>query len=64
MKRNQDKDLADRRSFLKLAGIGAVTASAALVTGAATADADEARESDRLYRETDHVRTFYRMARF
>ena len=64
MKQPRDRALTDRRGFLKLAGIGAVAGGTALVTGAATSAAEETGTSDRLYRETDHVRTFYDTARF
>ena len=56
---------ADRRDFLKLAGVGAVAGGAAALgatkkTEAAAAEAPPSRG----YRETDHVRKFYRTARF
>ncbi len=54
-----------RRGFLKLAGFGAVggAAAAALTSGAANAaEADPADGSG--YAETEHVRTYYDLARF
>ena len=53
----------DRRDFLKLAGLGSVAGGAALVAGkdAAAADVDT---SGRGYRETDHVRKYYELAKF
>lgn len=54
---------ADRRNFLKLAGLGTLASSAALVTGEAAAAANPA-EGATGYRETDHVRKAYETARF
>lgn len=56
---------ADRRSFLKLAGLGAVSGGAALVAETKPAEASaEARPADALYRETDHVKRYYELAKF
>jgi len=55
----------DRRSFLKLAGLGAVSGSAALVTGTHTVEAaKDAKAAEGLYRETEHVRRYYELAKF
>ncbi len=55
----------DRRSFMRLAGLGAGAAGASMGLGAAEASADEAGAADvGGYRETEHVKTYYRMARF
>ncbi|MBC2859265.1 MULTISPECIES: twin-arginine translocation signal domain-containing protein [Stappia] len=63
MRRKDTAIEADRRSFLKLAGLGAVAGTATLVTGEAEAvEADKAAGSG--YRETEHVKTFYDTARF
>jgi hypothetical protein len=56
-----------RRDFLRAlgAGAGAAAASAGPLAGAAKADSetnDEKRKSR--YRETDHVKTFYRVNRY
>lgn len=60
-----DKAKAGRREFLKLAGIGAVTGGAALAMGQEAAKADEAlSETSAGYRETEHVKTYYKLARF
>ena len=65
MKQSPDRAVADRRSFLKLAGAGAVASGAALVTGKKSAEAGTAaKDKDRLYAETDHVKTYYDLARF
>ena len=60
-----EKVAADRRNFLKLAGVGTLTGGAALALGRTEADASEAPSKDgKSYRETDHVKTFYDTARF
>lgn len=63
MKRKDTAIEADRRSFLKLAGLGAVAGSATLVAGEAQAEAPLS-ETAAGYRETEHVKTFYDTARF
>ena len=65
MKQKCDSAIADRRSFLKLAGAGAVTGGAVLVGGKGVAEASStADDSGRLYKETDHIKTYYKLARF
>ena len=51
----------DRRGFLKLAGLGL-----AATAGTATAEARPARDEKgkARYRETEHVRRYYELARF
>lgn len=56
--------LADRRSFLKLAGAGAVTGGAAVTTAAVVAAPSQAADNDSLYRETEHIKRYYDLARF
>ncbi|WP_029056789.1 twin-arginine translocation signal domain-containing protein [Stappia stellulata] len=63
MRRKDTAVEADRRSFLKLAGLGAVAGSATLVAGEAVAD-EALPETAAGYRETEHVKTFYKSARF
>jgi len=60
-----DEKTADRRSFLKLAGAGAITGGAAIAGGTAAAAAEPAQapSSKALYRETEHVRRYYELAR-
>ena len=56
---------ADRRSFLKLAGasvVGSGAAIASTVTPAAATTTPEA--GGETYRETDHVRRYYELAKF
>ena len=63
MKRQDDKAVTDRRSFLKLAGVGVAAGGAAVAAGG-TASATESKPRDGLYRETDHVKRYYELARF
>ncbi len=60
-KKTVDKD---RRSFLKLAGVGAVASGAALATTGKSAEAREESGKEGHYRETEHVKTYYDLARF
>ncbi len=56
----------DRRSFFRAGGGAAVVAAAAIVPGADVALAAESA-SDRAkprYRESEHVKTFYRVNRY
>lgn len=65
MKAKCDRVNADRRSFLKLAGVGAAAGGVALVSGKDVAEATTtADETGRLYRETDHIKTYYELARY
>ncbi len=60
-----DKAKAGRRDFLKLAGIGAVTGGVAMAVGQETAKAeDKVSSSSAGYQETEHVKTYYELARF
>ena len=65
MKRSDDTKtgaVADRRSFLKLAGAGVVGAGAAVaVTAPAAAEAKPETSSG--YRESEHVKRYYALAR-
>jgi hypothetical protein len=62
MQKSDEKAVTDRRSFLKLTGAGLVTGSAALASGKA-AEAAEAKPAQRLYRETEHIKRYYELAR-
>jgi len=64
MKETKKKVDPDRRSFLKLAGVGTVVGGAALAASSTTGEAREEASKDSLYSETDHIRTYYRLARF
>lgn len=60
-----DNAIADRRGFLKLAGAGAVIGGAVLVGGKGAAEASTTADgTGRLYKETDHIKTYYELARF
>lgn len=64
MKDKKDAAIADRRRFLKLAGVGVATGGGALAAEASPADAATAPKSDGgLYRETEHIRKYYELAR-
>jgi len=64
MKQN-DKPAVGRRDFLRVLGAGAGIAAAGPLATPAKADSetnDDKRKSR--YKETDHVKTFYRVNRF
>ena len=63
MKQAKKDTVTDRRSFLKLAGASAAAGSAAVVTGETPAQAGEAKPKPSLYRETEHIRRYYELAR-
>ncbi len=67
MKQSKGKPaVADRRSFLKLAGAGVVgtgAAAASAVVPAQAATQSDTNSSDG-YRETDHVKRYYELAKF
>ena len=60
------KATVDRRKFLRTLGAGAgVTASAAPLATTAKADSESNDEKRKArYKETDHVKTFYRVNRY
>jgi hypothetical protein len=62
MKQTKKEAVADRRSFLKLAAAGTAAGGATLVSGE-QADAAETKPKASLYRETEHVRRYYELAR-
>jgi nitrous oxide reductase len=55
----------DRRGFLKQAGLVIGTAGAAATVGGANASAESEQTPSQAagYRETEHVRTYYKLAR-
>ncbi len=53
-----------RRDFLKMAGLGTLAGGAARATAKGEAEAVETPVDGAGYRETDHVRTYYKLARF
>lgn len=63
---SDERNVADRRSFLKLAGAGVVGGSAAAVAAVSGAQPAEAADADAAkgdYRETEHVKRYYALAR-
>jgi hypothetical protein len=66
MEREQQAKPAGRRNFLKLASVGAVAGTVAAAAGGARreAEAAEPEAGAKGYRETDHIRKFYELARF
>jgi hypothetical protein len=61
------KQSFDRRSFLRAlgAGAGASVAGSASLSGPAAADTETDQEKRKpRYRETEHVKTFYRVNRY
>ncbi|MBB3064684.1 MULTISPECIES: formate dehydrogenase [Limibacillus] len=63
----KDEKAMDRRDFFRKAGLGAGVAgvAAASLTKGATAAVPETRSASSVgYRETDHVKKFYELARF
>ncbi len=64
MSSRTEKSGADRRGFLKLAGLGALSGGALLASGSSGASAREEGTQQGLYRETEHVKTYYELARF
>ena len=60
---NKDTRAASRRDFLKKAAVAVGAAGAAAAASPAQATTPAAREQDGGYRETDHVRKYYELAR-
>ena len=61
--KHEDKAAVGRRDFLRTLGAGAglaATAAVPLAAPAAAAESDADKTKTR-YRETDHVKTFYRV---
>ena len=64
--KQQDKAKVGRRDFLRAMGAGAgvaVTAAAPLATEAVASETDADRKKAR-YKESEHVKTFYRVNRY
>ena len=61
--KKQDVGQTGRRDFLKLSALGAAAAGTVIASGSATADQTKS-VSGSGYRETEHVKTFYKTARF
>ncbi len=67
MDRNHKKEQlkkADRRNFLKTAGIGSVVGGAAIVMGTPAQAAKSSPKNGAGYTETEHVQTYYKSTKF
>ncbi|MFN3890426.1 MAG: formate dehydrogenase [Beijerinckiaceae bacterium] len=67
MKDDQNTKAVDRRSFFRGLGGAAAVAGAAVATGAEPAAAQQENRDERRkarYRETEHVKNFYRTNRY
>jgi hypothetical protein len=62
MRKADDQPVSDRRGFLKLAGAGVVAGSAA-ADGNKPPPAADSKPASGLYRETEHVKRYYQLAR-
>jgi hypothetical protein len=64
--KEQDKTKVGRRDFLRAIGVGAgvaATAAAPLATEAVAAESDADKKKAR-YKESEHVKAFYRVNRY
>lgn len=65
MAQDKERQVTDRRSFLKLASVGTVATGVAAIAGqSAPATAEEIARDDGRYAETAHVRRYYDLAKF
>ncbi len=64
MANKKEQPASGRRDFLKLAGLTAVTGTAAVAVGSGAAQAASQEGRAGGYQETDHVKTYYRLAAF
>lgn len=63
--KSKDKTTVGRRDFLRAMGAGAAVAAAAPLAGEARADSESNDEKRKArYKETDHVKTYYRVNRY
>lgn len=64
--KNESKSTVGRREFLRALGAGgvAVTAAAPLATEAKADSENNDEKRKARYKETDHVKTFYRVNRY
>jgi len=61
----RERKAVGRREFLRALGAGATAAADAPLAGAARADTESNDEKRRSrYKETEHVKTFYRVNRY
>jgi hypothetical protein len=65
MTNKDNKTAMGRRAFLRTVGIGATAAAAAPLSGEALADTENNDEKRKArYKETDHVKAYYRVNRY
>lgn len=65
MNTKNEKQRVARRDLLKFAGLGGVASVAAITTSAGKAEAASGADiKSSGYRETEHVRTYYDLAKF
>lgn len=64
MTKKVEKVDTDRRGFMKLAALGAAAGGATLASGQASAAEAPKSATAAGYRESEHVKTFYKSARF
>jgi len=65
MKSREEGQKVARRDLLKLAGLGGVAGAAFVAkSGGKAQAATESIRKDSGYRETEHVRTYYELAKF
>ena len=66
MKKDKQKEVANRREFLKRTSVaaGAVAVGATQTAQAATLVEQPAKVSQSGYQESEHVKTYYDLARF
>lgn len=64
MKKEQEATGAKRRDFLRLAGLGSVSAIAGTAVAAPVQAKEESSVRAAGYRETPHVKKAYELARF
>jgi len=65
--RNEKKTTVGRRDFLRKVGIGTVGAGVTLATPLTSAQADSETDDEKRkarYKETDHVKAYYRVNRY
>ena len=63
-KDSDEKSVAARRDFLKLATVGTVLGGAAIVAGGKAEASTPAQSESSGYRVTEHIKTYYNLARF
>jgi hypothetical protein len=61
---SEEKAVTARRDFLKLATVGTVLGGAAIAVGSKAQAAAPSEHQGGGYRESDHVKTYYKLARF